>query len=245
MNDNKVLMELLIKNRVIKRRQSPLLYASDQIIDEHYRAFLGVFDLKDKHRAELIRQGLSYPATEIHGYKSMPFGSGILIPIRNSKSQITALIARPDVPKTGKPEYSFISAGARHASIISEVPPHFATLGKPIKRELVNEIIIIIESVLKANVISETTDTPVVGLSINSEMTFSDSLAEILKEAFPNLQRVNITFDKDAFANKVLMNGRASLVELLKAAEIESTNLIRNREFKGTIDYLSSQKLAA
>lgn len=178
-----------------------------------------------------------YKRNDVWRFVDYRRATGYLIPIRNRKHQICALQLRRDDNQT--PKYLIISSGWQQSGTPSGAPPHFATLGKPIKREQVKEIIVT-EGALKANISACFVDMPIVGLV--SVSTFNETLPEILKEAYPNLAIVKIAFDSDALENEAVKAQRCRLSGILNDAGIEPRILSWNRQFKGLDDYLTAKK---
>lgn len=164
--------------------------------------------------------------------------TGFLIPIRNRKHEICALTLRRDAEQ--KPKYQIISSPWQPNGTSSGTPPHFATLGKICRREDIKSVVIT-EGVLKANVASELSNQPIVGLV--SVTTFNESLPVQLKETFPLLREVKIAFDMDALTNEAVAAQRNRLCETLRAANLKPTILTWNSAFKGIDDYLLSTRV--
>ena len=184
-----------------------IVQINNEIIDENYRNFLDNFELKNEHKDYLMKLGLSDMDVVIHGYKSQPFGSGILIPIRNHKNLIFALTARNDRQLFHPPYRLFHAFGNPVIFELNTPLFHFATIGKPIKREFVSEIVLTVGE-LQANIMSEQTDVPVVGIHASFVGDVPESEAGILTEAFPHLESVKIALGS---------NNRIQIANFLKS----------------------------
>lgn len=163
------------------------------------------------------------------------FASGFLIPIRNFKHQITALALRRDDNR--KPKYMMISSAGKTNGASSGTPPHFALLGGNFRRTSVTELIVT-EGALKANICAYYLQQPVVGLV--GVGCFDESFPDLLKEAFPNLEKVKIAFDMDARANDAVLQQRNRLTKVLQTDFIVRV-LTWHENYKGLDDFLLYQ----
>lgn len=131
--------------------------------------------------------------------------AGFYIPIRNAVGQIEALQIRCDY---GKPKYLLVSSRDLPDGVSSGAPAHFT--------KLKGETAIITEGALKAEVIAELLQAPVIGLVAVG--TFPDSFGQSLKRLCPYLRRVAIAFDADWRTNDKVQMQMKRLSESLKAA---------------------------
>lgn len=159
---------------------------------------------------------------------------GFFIPIRNLLGQVEALEIRRD--GEASPKYLLFSSTDLPSGCSSGAPAHFARV-TPTSPSL-----IITEGILKAYVISERLNVPVVGLV--GAGTFPDSFGKTLRRQIPTLRRVLIAYDhpdREA-SDRARGNTRAQLERLsesLGSAGISSESLTWDpARGKGFDDYL-------
>jgi DNA primase len=114
--------------------------------------------------------------------------AGFFIPIRNLAGQIEALQIRLD---HGKPKYLLFSSTDKPEGCNSGTPVHFARVHRDVRS------IIVTEGALKAEVIAEQMNAPVIGLVAVG--TFPDSFGVQLGRELPNLEQVLIAYDRPEF----------------------------------------------
>jgi hypothetical protein len=159
--------------------------------------------------------------------------TGYLVPIRNSEHKTVALQLRRD--DDAKPKYMMISSADKPRGASSGTPPHFAFLGIPGARSSFREIIVT-EGALKANIIAAYAEIPTVGLV--GVGCFDDNLPNLLKSAFPNLEKISVAFDMDARTNIAVKKQRDRLVLTLEKINLRTEILSWNPVYKGFDDYL-------
>lgn len=114
--------------------------------------------------------------------------AGFFIPIRNLAGQIEALQIRLD---HAKPKYLLFSSTDKPEGCNSGTPVHFARVRRDVRS------VIVTEGALKAEVIAEQMDAPVIGLVAVG--TFPDSLGVQLRSELPKLEQVLIAYDRPEF----------------------------------------------
>lgn len=188
-----------------------------------------------------------------NGWKFRTYGgvSGFFVPIKNPKGNIVGLTLRADGGQTWRidgetvevPKYLLISSDGKPRGASSGTPHHFALLGRPLIRRDLNRLktteIIVTEGALKANVIGEFVDVPVVGLV--SVTTFDETFPALLKEIFPKLETAHIAFDMDAQTNPQVRMHRDRLELTLAKINLKTSITLWHSGAKGLDEHLVLQ----
>jgi hypothetical protein len=176
-------------------------------------------------------------------------GEAIIIPVRNSRGRIIALMyRRMDVrPGDAFGKYLWFSSGEdkdgrpREGGAASGAPCHFANV------HLLREAreVTLAEGILKAQVAAHLLNQPVIG---NAPSCFGADFAENLKAEFPRLRTVYVAFDMDFTRNEQVHAAMERLTEQLERARFDVRVRTWSPEWKGIDDYLlavSQQEVAA
>lgn len=217
--------------------------------------------LAERWAKEYALEGVPGFYYEKGAWKFQTYGgvAGCIVPLRNSKNQIVGLTIRTDDGQkwaNGEkiPKYLVVSSANKPRGASAGAPHHFALLGRPLLRKNINRRnlteIIVTEGALKANVIAEYVDLPVVGLV--SVTTFDETFPHLLKEVFPRLETVHIAFDKEVFdprnpakcAFTHVRRQRERLVLTLEKIKLKTSILSWNSSAKGLDDHLYNQSRA-
>jgi hypothetical protein len=143
------------------------------------------------------------------------------------------MIRRDDA--VGGAKYIWLSSRDRDSGASSGAPIHYAKFYKLCGA---NEVVIT-EGALKADVIAFLSGSPVIGVAGVS--TFSSDFAARLREAFPNLHRIAIAYDRDLLEKKEVYGALMRLT-----AQLERSGFtVRIRTWpppsKGYDDFLFAQ----
>lgn len=133
---------------------------------------------------------------------------GFFIPIRNIHGQIEALQIRRDGDDGAK--YMLFSSSDRTGGASSGAPAHFTRVSPD------TESVIITEGALKAEVIAEYLDCPVIGLvSVGS---FADTFGGELRQTLPKLREAVVAYDSDWRTNEKVAMQLIRLCKVLRRA---------------------------
>lgn len=163
------------------------------------------------------------------------YGSGIMIPQRNSRGQIQGFQIRLDNPGKGG-KYIAFSSRDENAGTGAKAFVHF--------REGVRgcEEVIITEGALKADVISSLSGYPVLSVpGVNSLKRLPRALNALLDK---DLCRVRIAYDMDLKENEHVQKARKKLEALLRHLNIPYRSMCWDETYKGLDDYLWAMRKA-
>lgn len=192
-----------------------------------YRTLLDILELKKPHTENLMKRGLSLETIFYNGYRSIPTqtearqacldlsecfdlsnvpgfyleegfwklncrGSGILIPYRSIERGIQGLQIRLD---NGNVKYIWLSSNEMEGGASSGSPIHYS------KPELITDEVMITEGALKADIISEFLNIPVIAMAGVTAVNY-DKLAETIKDEFSSVTKAVLAFDADWRTNE-------------------------------------------
>lgn len=233
--------------------------------DKTYRALLELLSLSPKHRADLVRRGLSEEAIQIGGYKSSPALCFAKI-ARSLLEKGCVLDGVPGFYKDKNGQWTFLALGSGYfipqrdgRGRIQGLQIRLDATGKNQKRYLTVstpdrdcgaralaschmargesiEDILITEGPLKADIIRFFTGYTVLGIQgVNCIATLLHALSE-LKDA--GCRKVTIAFDMDFYDNPNVAKALATLKKELAAMRMPFSTLLWDPSQKGLDDWL-------
>jgi hypothetical protein len=162
------------------------------------------------------------------------WNQGIIIPVRDTRNRIRALMIRRDDANT-KPKYIWLSSKDKPDGASPGSPPNFARVD--VARA--SGAITVTEGALKANVISELTGEAVCGIAGVSN--FSETFGADLRRAIPELKSVVVAYDADFRENESVRRALDKLIVNLQHAELPVTvRMWQPERGKGLDDVLAS-----
>jgi hypothetical protein len=167
------------------------------------------------------------------------WNQGIIIPVRDTRNRIRALMIRRD-DANAKPKYIWLSSKDKPDGASPGSPPNFARVD--VARA--SGEMIVTEGALKANVISELTGEAVCGIA--GVTNFQETFGRDLRRALPELRRVVVAYDADFRTNEAVRRGLDKLIVNLQHASLTVTvRMWQPERGKGLDDVLASSKEVA
>lgn len=162
------------------------------------------------------------------GWRMVDYGSGFLVPVRNTAGRIAGIQIRRDA---GSPKYLWLSSSS-HGGASSGSPVHFAN------RHLLPAAtsLLITEGALKADIAGFLLGQAVVAAA--GVGNFGSTFAEDLRETCPKLRTAIVGFDMDWTTKKGVRDAQTKLIKQLEAQGFDVLVRTWPPEFKGIDDYL-------
>lgn len=249
------------KKHYEQEEESPI--ATIECRDAAYRSFLAGLSLKPEHRQNLIERGLSDDEIEAQGYKSVPtegclnlikdmkkkgidftgvpgfyvdeygkrkpvtLDSGFFIPVVDLQRKVQGLQIRFDNPGDG-PRYKWFSSSNRQNGTGAKTFTHF--VGYP------EDMVILTEGPLKANIINKFTDRPVLAVPGVNATKYLIPMVRQLKEM--KVKKIVTAFDMDFLTNDNVKKAYRNLLNLLRQENMVVVAKMWDKKYKGLDDYL-------
>lgn len=159
------------------------------------------------------------------------YGSGILIPEKNCKGEISQCQVRLD---NGPIKYLTLSSGNKEGGVKGKAVCHFA--GKYGKEREKIERIIFTEGPIKANFAYARLGIPVISVpGVTSTKHFKAILPELKKAG---LKKMSIAYDMDSYSNPHVHKALLKVEDFLYESDVDFEILTWDPRFKGIDDYL-------
>lgn len=163
-------------------------------------------------------------------YANLAGSVGMLIPVKNCDGLIIGLMVRCDDDSSRGGKYKWVSSAGKFAGCSPGAPAHIAGA------ELVDDVAIVTEGSLKADIASRFLGVPVIGVSgVGNWRPALDAVKQL------DVKYVKVAFDMDKISNPAVKHHLDDMIAGLLAAKFVVYELNWPPEFKGIDDYLAAK----